>query len=121
MTSMIVDRDPPAAGSPGSLDQLLAQTVAMGGSDLHLTVNIPPCVRLHGSLAPLPGWPELQPDDTERFVRAALSDKQWQTFGRDHEMDSAYAVPGLSRFRLNAYRQRGSVGAAFRVIPHEIP
>ncbi len=112
---------PPVLDLPGSLDQLLTETVRLGGSDLHLTVGIPPCVRLNGSLAPLPGWPNLTPDDTQRFIRSALSDEQWQRFARDHEMDTAYTVGGVSRFRMNVYRQRSSVGAAFRVIPHTIP
>ncbi len=119
--TLTTDQPVPALDAPGVLDQLLTQTVAMGGSDLHLTVGIAPCVRLHGSLTPLPGWPALTPEDTQRFVRAALTDEQWQRFARDHEMDTAYAVPGISRFRLNVYRQRGSVGAAFRTIPHSIP
>jgi twitching motility protein PilT len=110
-----------AVETPTVLDQLLTLTVEMGGSDLHLTVGIPPCVRLHGSLTPLEGWPDLKPEDTQQFIRAALSDEQWQRFARDHEMDTAYAVSGVSRFRLNVYRQRGSVGAAFRTIPHSIP
>jgi twitching motility protein PilT len=118
---MTVELDRTEQQIPGSLDQLLAQTVKMGGSDLHLTVGIAPCVRLHGSLEPLPGWPDLRPEDTQRFVRAALSDEQWQHFARDHEMDTAYGLAGVSRFRVNVYRQRGSVGAAFRVIPHTIP
>ena len=122
MTStMTVDRAPDAPDIGGALDQLLIQTVAMGGSDLHLTVGIPPSVRLHGSLHPLPGWPELEPDDTHRLIRGALKDEQWQRFSREHEMDTAYAVVGVSRFRMNVYRQRGSIGAAFRVIPHSIP
>ena len=119
--TMTVDLAPPPLDVAGSLDQLLTLTVDMGGSDLHLTVGIPPCVRLHGSLTPLPGWPNLRPDDTQRLVRSALNDDQWQRFSRDHEMDTAYGVPGVSRFRLNVYRQRNSVGAAFRVIPHVIP
>jgi twitching motility protein PilT len=112
---------PPALDLPGSLDQLLTQTVTMGGSDLHLTVGIAPCVRLHGSLKPLPDWPNLRPEETQRLVRAALTDEQWQRFARTHEIDTSYGVAGLSRFRLNVYRQRGSVGAAFRVIPYSIP
>ena len=116
-----VDRAPASSDVAPSLDELLRETVSMGGSDLHLTVGIPPSVRLHGSLRPLPGWPDLDPDDTHRLARSALSDEQWQRFARDHEMDTSYAVVGLSRFRLNVYRQRGSVGAAFRVIPHSIP
>lgn len=120
---MTAEIEPPDLDVPGplDLDQLLTQTVRLGGSDLHLTVGIAPCVRVHGYLAPLPDWPRLRPEDTQRLVRTALSDEQWQRFARDHEMDTAYAVPGVSRFRMNVYRQRGSVGAAFRVIPHKIP
>jgi twitching motility protein PilT len=110
-----------AVDDPGSLEQLLGQTVAMGGSDLHLAVGSAPCVRLHGTLAPLRGWPRLRPADTERLVRTALTDEQWQRFGLQHELDTAYSVHGVSRFRVNIYQQRGSVGAAFRVIPHSIP
>jgi len=126
-STFLMDLGPPqldlsgSLNTPGSLDQMLGQTVDLGGSDLHLSVGIPPCVRLHGALAPLPGWPNLLPDDTQRLVRGALNDEQWQRFSRDHEMDTAYGVAGVSRFRLNAYRQRGSVGAAFRIIPFVIP
>jgi twitching motility protein PilT len=105
----------------GSLQRLLVQTVGMGGSDLHLAVGSPPCVRLHGLLAPLPGWPRLGPDDTERLVRTALTDDQWGHFALEHELDTSYSVRGVSRFRVNIYSQRGSVGAAFRVVPHTIP
>ena len=121
MTAVLLESSPGSAELPGTLDDLLTQTVTMGGSDLHLTVGVPPSVRLHGSLRPLPGWPELDPADTERFVRAALNDEQWETFSTHHEMDTAYGLAGVSRFRVNAYQQRGSVGAAFRVIPHTIP
>ena len=100
---------------------MLTQTVDMGGSDLHLSVGSPPCVRLHGALTPLPGWPSLAPDDTQRLVHTALNDEQWQRFSREHELDTAYGVPGVSRFRMNVYRQRGSVGAALRIIPYKIP
>jgi twitching motility protein PilT len=118
---LIEDLAPPELDIPGSLDQLLAQTVSMGGSDLHLTVGLPPCVRLQGSLSPLLGWPDLRPEDTQRLMRSAVNDEQWQRFARDKELDTAYGLSGVSRFRVNVYRQRGSVGGAFRVIPHKIP
>ncbi|MEP6981987.1 MAG: ATPase, T2SS/T4P/T4SS family, partial [Nakamurella sp.] len=117
----MADLLPPALDAHPTLDQLLVQTVEMGGSDLHLTVGIPPSVRLHGALMPLPGRVPLDSEDTQRLIRTALTGDQWQHFARDHELDTAYAVHGVSRFRLNVYRQRGSVGAAFRVIAHTIP
>ena len=118
---LAIESVPAMPEQPGSLDTMLRETVGLGGSDLHLTVGVPPSARLNGSLNPLPGWPVLRPDDTFRLVRGALDDAHWQRFDRDSEMDTAYAVPGLSRFRMNVYRQRGSVGAAFRVIPYSIP
>ncbi|WP_111765151.1 type IV pilus twitching motility protein PilT [Nakamurella deserti] len=117
----LADLVPPPPTAPLRLDDLLAATVRMGGSDLHLTAGIPPCVRLHGSLAPLPGLAPLEAADTQRLVRSALTDDQWQLYAREHELDTAHALPGVSRFRLNVYRQRGSVGAVFRVIAHAIP
>ncbi len=118
---MSLELVPPPLAFPVSLDQLLTLAVEMGGSDLHLTVGIPPCVRVSGALKPMDDFPELTPEDTKRFVKAALSDDQWTRFTRDHELDTAYGVAGVSRFRVNAYRQRGSTGAAFRTIPHTIP
>jgi len=119
--AVIVDLVSQEVDDPGSLRRLLQQTVEMGGSDLHLAVGSPPCVRLHGLLAPLREWPRLRPEDTERLTRIALTDEQWRRFALDHELDTSYSVRGVSRFRVNIYRQRGSVGAAFRVIPHAIP
>lgn len=94
--------------------------VEMGGSDLHLTTGIAPCVRVDGMLRAVEGESILLPDDTERLIRSFLSDEQWDKFCRDSELDTSYAVPKVSRFRVNIYRQRGSVGAAFRSIPHRI-
>jgi twitching motility protein PilT len=116
-----LDLTPSGADVKAQLDGLLARVVAIGGSDLHLTAGIAPCVRIHGSLAPLTDWDALTSIDTELIVRAALSDEQWKRFELDQELDTAYAVAGVSRFRVNVYRQRGSVGAAFRTIPHVIP
>ncbi|MCW2528806.1 MAG: Twitching motility protein, partial [Pseudonocardiales bacterium] len=122
MTSpMTLDLTPSAMDVKGQLDGLLTRVVNMGGSDLHLTAGIAPCVRLHGSLAPLPDWDALTSIDTELMMRSALSEEQWKQFELDQELDTAYPVPGVSRFRVNVYRQRGSVGAAFRTIPHAIP
>ena len=113
-----------AAGADGvkpALDALLTRVVQLSGSDLHLTVGIAPCPRIHGALSPLADWASLTPADTESIARAVLSEQDWKRFEIDQELDTAYVVPGVSRFRLNLYRQRGSVGAAFRTIPHRIP
>ena len=102
------------------LDALLTRMVKLGGSDLHITAGIAPCARINGALEPLPDLPKLFDADTEALVRAALTDAQWKQFLAEQELDAAYALPGVSRFRMNIYRQRGSVGAAFRTIPHKI-
>ena len=102
------------------LDHLLMQMVDAGGSDLHLTVGIAPSIRVHGALAPAPGHDSLTHEGTERLVRAILADEAWERFLRDNELDTAYEIPGVSRFRVNVYRQRGAVGAVMRAIPHHI-
>jgi twitching motility protein PilT len=102
------------------LDALLARVVALDGSDLHLTAGIQPMVRLRGELAPLTGWPPLTPGDVETIARGILTPAQWTAFGDEQELDFAHGVTGVGRFRANLYRQRGSVGAAFRVIPRTI-
>jgi twitching motility protein PilT len=101
------------------IDALLTIMTQMGGSDLHLTAGIAPCVRVHGALKPLDG-PKLTPEDTESMLQSIVSEAQWDRFMKDQELDTAYAIPGVSRFRVNVYRQRGAVGSALRSIPHRI-
>ena len=120
MTAMTAFDSPFPAPASAGIDDLLRTLVAAGGSDLHLTVGIPPSMRVDGKLSPMPDAPRLQPADTERLLRSAVSIAQWQQFERDNELDTAYSIPGISRFRLNVYRQRGSIGAVFRTIPQQI-
>jgi twitching motility protein PilT len=103
-----------------ALDTMLVALVAEKGSDLHLTVGAPPTVRVHGRLRPLPDYEPLSPAHTAMLLRAAVNDEQWARFERDHELDFAYSIERLSRFRVNMYCQRGSFGAAFRTIPEKI-
>ncbi|HEX8971343.1 type IV pilus twitching motility protein PilT, partial [Oryzihumus sp.] len=107
-------------GAGGHLDDLLREMVALGGSDLHLTAGIAPSVRVHGSLSPLPGLADITGDECERLVRGILPDPLWQRFLRDNELDTAYEIAEVSRFRVNVFRQRGQVGAVLRAIPHTI-
>jgi twitching motility protein PilT len=102
------------------LDSLLTLLIERGGSDLHITAGIAPCMRINGDLTPLPGRDRLLPVDTETLIRSVLSDAMWQKFEASQELDTAYALPGVSRFRMNVYRQRGAVGAVMRAIPHRI-
>ncbi|TXR57393.1 type IV pilus twitching motility protein PilT [Quadrisphaera setariae] len=100
--------------------QVLRAMVSRGASDLHLTAGAPPMARLHGDLVPLEGFPRMTPEPLKRSLFAVLTQKQRQRFEEDLELDFALPVAGLGRFRVNLYRQRESVGAAFRVIPTEI-
>jgi len=95
--------------------------VEAGGSDLHLKVPSPPLIRVDGELRPLPGAAPLTPADTEGVLDALLGDPaRRQEFDRDCEIDFAHAISGLARFRINAFRQRGSVSLVCRAIPFGI-
>ncbi|MDH7601499.1 MAG: type IV pilus twitching motility protein PilT [Armatimonadota bacterium] len=102
------------------LDDLLREASERGASDLHLTVGLPPVIRVDGSLTHLRYQP-LSPSDTQRLVYDILTTDQVQHFETVHELDFSYGVRGVGRYRVNVYKQRGSVGAALRSIPDRIP
>ncbi len=104
----------------GFLSGLLLEMLDLGASDLHLSVGAPPTVRLNGSLMALEGRGKLLPQVVQKTMYAILSQKQREKYEEHLELDFAYSLPGRARFRVNVYRQRDSVGAAFRVIPYEI-
>lgn len=108
----------PVAGA--HIDDILRMAIERKASDIHLTVGLPPMVRLDGELTPLP-FTILVPQDTRRLVYDTLTEEQLQKFEQTHELDFAYSVKGLARFRFNVYVQRGSVTGALRVIPTKIP
>jgi twitching motility protein PilT len=92
-----------------------------GGSDLHLKVPSAPVIRVDGSMNPIDGLARLTPEDTERAVHEMLGDPtKLQEFNDEGEVDFAYSIPGLARFRCNAFRQRGSVSVVVRAIPVSI-
>ena len=105
------------------LIQLLHTAVERGASDVHLKVGQPPIVRFDGDLQPLGGWPTLDPTLLEEVLREVGSSapKRLATFESTGELDTAFQRPGLPRFRVNAFRQRGDISFAFRVIPREVP
>jgi twitching motility protein PilT len=103
-----------------ALDTMLSTLVRMGGSDLHLTVDAPPMVRIHGDLQPMPEYPLMTARDTAELIRGLLSDAQWLRFQREQEIDLAYDLPGVSRFRVNCFQQRNAYGSVMRAIPHII-
>jgi len=102
------------------VDDLLADAVKRGASDLHLTVKLPPIARIDGDLVQLP-YQALDSRDTNRLVYEIMSDEQVARFEQTHDTDFSYGVKGLGRFRVNVYMQRDSIGAAFRTIPAKIP
>jgi twitching motility protein PilT len=106
----------------GGLDlrNLLLHVLNQGGSDLHLTAGARPTIRLNGSLQPLDDQPELTPPVIQTIMYSILTQRQREKFEAELELDFAYAVPGHARFRVNLYRQRDALGAAFRLIPFEI-
>ncbi|MDQ6750023.1 MAG: PilT/PilU family type 4a pilus ATPase [Actinomycetota bacterium] len=99
----------------------LRKLIQEEGSDLHLKVPSPPMMRVHGSLGPIAGQEVLRPEDTEGVLREMLADAgKLDEFERENEVDFAYAIEGLARFRVNAFRQRGSVSLVCRAIPYSI-
>jgi twitching motility protein PilT len=103
-----------------SIDDLLEQLVAHGGSDLHVSVGSPPAVRVRGHIHRLEGYEPLTSDDTRMLLYRILSSEQQKHFEIKRQLDFAYSIPGLARFRVNVYYQREAVGAAFRTIPTDI-
>jgi len=102
------------------VDAALRYLVANEGSDLHLKVPARPTVRIHGRLQPIEGSAPLSSKDTEEALRAILPEAKKGEFESDGEADFSYAVEGLSRFRVNVFRQRGSVSIVCRAIPFDI-
>jgi twitching motility protein PilT len=99
---------------------VLTEVFELGASDLHITSGVPPMVRERGRLRAL-DFPALGPQTTREVVYSILSNDQRQRLETDWQIDFSYSIPGLARFRVNAYFQRDSIGAAFRLIPTDIP
>jgi twitching motility protein PilT len=99
---------------------VLLETLNRRASDLHIAAGAAPTVRVRGRLVVLDGYPVLTPTDTREIVYSLLSNDQRQRLETDWQVDLAYQIPGRARFRVNAYFQRGAIGAAFRLIPNEI-
>jgi twitching motility protein PilT len=103
------------------VDAALRYLIQAEGSDLHLKVPAPPMARVHGELSALDGEEPLRPDDTERVLQHVLTDPaKLDEFDKEGEVDFAYAIEGLARFRFNAFRQRGSISLVARAIPYSI-
>src|SRR6185503_3748168 len=103
------------------IDSALRYVVEREGSDLHVKVDSPPMARVHGALGPIEGAEPLTAADTEAALEQILADNAMlQAFATEGEADFSYEISGVSRFRVNAFRQRGYVSIACRAIPFQV-
>ncbi|HEY5024316.1 MAG TPA: PilT/PilU family type 4a pilus ATPase [Acidimicrobiales bacterium] len=103
------------------LDDLLRYAVSVGASDLHVTTGLPACIRLHGAIRPIEGCPVLNNEMIRDMVFGILPQTMRERFEAEKELDTSHSIVDVGRFRLNVFQQRGTVAAAMRAIPHEIP
>ena len=107
------------------LRELLKTMLEENASDLHIMAGLPPAIRISRQLIPLDEVGELDADDTQQIIYSILNDDQIHSFENDpdhrYSMDIAYGVPGLGRFRINIYKQRGTVAATIRALSHGVP
>lgn len=101
------------------INDLLMEVLERRASDLHITINSSPMIRVHGDLVPL-DYPKLTPNDTKELIYSILTQDQREQLERNWEYDFSYSLVGHARFRVNAYFQKNSVSAAFRIIPSEL-
>lgn len=102
------------------INSLLRLVIERRASDLHLRVASPPVLRIDGTLVPM-DLPPFEPADLQSLIESILTDEQREVFRREHELDFGYSVPGVSRFRVNVFMQRGAMGTAIRAIPMKVP
>ncbi len=102
------------------LNEILKIAVKGGASDIHIKAGLPPMFRIDGSLVPYKNGARLMPEDIGKIASSIMNSFQRSKFEETNEVDLAYGVPGLGRFRVNIFQQRGTVGVVFRVIPFSI-
>src|ERR1700752_2413238 len=102
-----------------TLSNLLKKMLELNGSDLHISTNSPPQIRVHGHLQPL-DMPAMNPSETKQLAYSVLTDAQKHRFEEHLELDFSFGLKGLARFRGNLFNQRGATGAVYRMIPYEI-
>lgn len=103
------------------LNEILAIAFKAKGSDIHIKTGLPPIVRIDGRLHPIPNAQRLSPEFVSDTAQSMMNERQRRMFDENSEVDLAYAVPGLGRFRVSVYRQRGTVAMVFRSIAFIIP
>lgn len=102
------------------IDMLLRAAFELKASDIHLTVGVPPIMRINGDLKKY-GKETLTPMDTEGMAKAIVPSHMWELFKEKGELDFSYSLPGVSRFRVNAFHQRSCISLAIRIVPVRIP
>lgn len=102
------------------LSSILNIAVKGKASDVHLKAGVPPILRVYGNLVPIKNHERLAPDEVAKTALRIMNDAQKEVFRVSHQLDMAYSVPGLGRFRVNIFQQRGAVGIVLRVIPIKI-
>ncbi len=103
------------------LNDILKVAIKAAASDIHLKAGLPPIFRINGSLVPFKDAPRLAPEDLTKMTFGIMTPLQREKFKTTFELDMAYGVPGLGRFRVNVFQQRGTMGCVFRVIPFGVP
>ncbi|KZZ86111.1 MULTISPECIES: type IV pilus twitching motility protein PilT [Bacillaceae] len=102
------------------IDSILTTAYERQASDIHLSVGVPPVLRINGDLIKMGDKP-LMPADTEGMAKAIISKTKWALFEEKGELDFSYGIPGISRFRINAFRQRSCISLSIRIVPRTIP
>ncbi len=103
-----------------TVEQLLMTAKEQGASDVHITVGVPPKMRVNGELLDL-DYPRLMPDDCEKIVLSIMNERQLTMFKENGELDFSFSIPQVGRYRVNVFRQRGSVACAMRIVGTEVP
>ncbi len=103
-----------------NMEELLRSAKEKGASDIHITVGLPPVFRINGSLEPQ-GVAKLSPAETKELIQPIIKEEHLEYFERKGEVDFSFAFPEIGRYRVNAFKQRGSVAAALRTVASEIP
>lgn len=103
------------------INELLKKASSLGASDIHIKVGSSPIVRIDGALTPMANENRLSQEDTLKLAFSVMSPGQREIFKKKNDLDLAYSVPGLGRFRCNIFIQRGTIGLVFRLIPMKIP
>ncbi|PLX97272.1 MAG: type IV pili twitching motility protein PilT [Desulfuromonas sp.] len=102
------------------LNEILGMAIKANASDVHIKVGLPPVYRIDGSLRPLPKAPRLSPEDIRKMAYAMMTEKQRERFEKHNEVDLAYGVAGMGRFRVNMFTQRSSISMILRTIPFNV-